>query len=277
MGTEKRDRQKANRAARIEAERAAAAKARRNQTIRNVVIVGIVLVVLMVLASVLSGCGSNSDTTRTGDAPSSSAPKVQSSYGAGPCPPEGGASGARLDFDDAPKRCIDPAKTYTAKVETTEGNVLVELDTTATPVTTNNFVTLARYGYFDDTDLFRTEAASGIIQGGSPHTQDNSDQGPGYVIPDEGTPFAAADYGPGTLAMANAGPGTASAQFFFLASDGGRYLGDPAQVGDGAGSYTVFGRVTSGMDVLAKIAKLDDGTGKPSKKVTITQVIVRTS
>ncbi|MGI8756527.1 MAG: peptidylprolyl isomerase [Acidimicrobiales bacterium] len=285
MGTEKRERQKANRAARLEAERAAEARARRNRTIRNVVIVGVILVVLMVLAGVLSGCGSSASNVqlspqgpadRNGTQPSTSGGKA--GYGTAACPPEGGTPKPKIDFAAAPKRCIDPAKTYTAKVETTEGTVTLKLDTKRTPITTNNFVVLARYGYFDGTDLFRTEAQTGIIQGGSPHTQGNTDEGPGYTIPDEGVPFAAADYGPGTLAMANSGqPDSASAQFFFLATDGATYLADPAQ--PGGGSYAVFGTATSGVDVLAKIANLDDGSGQgtPSKQVTINKVTISAS
>ena len=155
--------------------------------------------------------------------------------------------------------------------------MVVELDTEATPITTNNFVNLARFGYFDGTDLFRTEAASGIIQGGSPHTQDNTDPGPGYSIPDEGLPFTSDDYEPGTIAMANAGPDTAGGQFFFLANEGGSYLGDPAQLGADAGSYAVFGQVTKGLDVLQEIAALDDGSGVPSKQVTIEKVTITES
>ena len=155
--------------------------------------------------------------------------------------------------------------------------MVLQLDTERTPITTNNFVNLARSGYFDGTDLFRTEAASGIIQGGSPHTQDNTDAGPGYDIPDEGMPFSSEDYAAGTIAMANAGPGTAGSQFFFLANDGGSYLGDPNAIGDSAGRYAVFGTVTEGLDVLQTIADLDDGSGAPSKPVTIESVTITES
>ena len=75
--------------------------------------------------------------------------------------------------------CIDPAKTYTATFDTTAGTVVEKLDTTTTPNTTNNFVVLARYHYYDNTTLFRTAQSIGIIQGGSPHTNSASDPGPG--------------------------------------------------------------------------------------------------
>ena len=221
-----------------------------------------------------SDSGASEPTATTSPAASGEA---AATYGTGACAPADGVDEPVLTFDDAPEQCIDLDKTYTATVETSEGTVVLELDTERTPITTNNFVNLARSGYFDGTNLFRTEAASGIIQGGSPHTQDNSDEGPGYDIPDEGMPFSSEDYAAGTIAMANAGPGTAGSQFFFLANDGGSYLGDANAIGDSAGRYAVFGTVTEGLDVLQAIADLDDGTGAPSKPVTIESVTIAES
>lgn len=195
-------------------------------------------------------------------------------------PPAEGVDEPKIDFDTGFAQCIDTAKTYTATVQTTEGTVIVELDTERTPITTNNFVALARYGYYDGTEFFRTEAESGIIQGGSPHTQSNADPGPGpdFSVPDEGLPFSSDDYGPGTLAMARtAAPNSASGQFFLLANEGSRYLGDEASLGTDAGSYAVFGKVTEGLDVLEKIAALDDGSSTPSKPVSIETVTITES
>jgi cyclophilin family peptidyl-prolyl cis-trans isomerase len=292
MGTEKRERQKANRAARIAAEEAAEAKARRIKTIRNVVLFGVGIIIVAVLLS-LTACGSTSNSDDKADQPTStsttdgsgeeaasepssvSRPTEAPEHGIGECPPVEGVEVPVIDFTDAPKLCIDPSRTYTATFTTDLGEFTVELDTKRTPITTNNFVTLARFGYFDGTDLFRTEATTGIIQGGSPHTQSNSDPGPGYTIPDEALPFSADDYGPGTLAMARtSAPNSGSAQFFLLANEGGRYLGDPAQLGPSAGSYVVFGQTVSGLDVLVAIAELDDGTGRPSTPVTIQSVTI---
>lgn len=280
MGTDKRERQKANREAKLAAQAAEEAKRKRNRFIRNVVILVAAIIVTGFLLSALSGCSSSdsegvgtdggSSTTAAGDAGGDAL-----AYGSGECPPAGGAAEPVITFDDAPSKCIDPDKTYVAEVETTEGTVTVELDTAKTPLTTNNFVALARFGYYEDTSLFRTEARSGIIQGGSPHTQDASDPGPGYTIPDEALPFTSEDYAPGALAMARtSAPDSASAQFFFVANEGSAYLGDTAQLGEAAGSYVVFGRTTEGLDVLEKIANLDDGSGAPSKPVSITKVTI---
>jgi cyclophilin family peptidyl-prolyl cis-trans isomerase len=292
MGTDKRERKKANRAAKIAEQEAAEAKARRVRAIRNVVLFGVGIVIVAVLLS-LTACSTDADTDdAAGDRPTTTAGAEadgdnsaaggdengndgEPAYGEGACPPEEGVDEPVIDFTIAPQLCIDPARAYTATFVTTMGEFTVELDTERTPLTTNNFVVLARYGYFDGTDLFRTEAASGIIQGGSPHTQSNTDPGPGYTIPDEALPFSADDYAPGTLAMARtAAPDSGSAQFFLLANEGGRYLGDPESLGASAGTYVVFGRTTAGLDVLQAIAALDDGTGVPSSSVTIESVTI---
>lgn len=282
MGTDKRERQKANREAKLAAQAAQEAKEKRKRFIRNVVILVAAIIVTGFLLSALSGCSSSDSDGATADGGSTTAPAPSGddgpAFGTGECPPADGVAEPVITFDDAPAKCIDPDKTYVAEVETTEGTVTVELDTSKTPLTANNFVALARFGYYDDTSLFRTEARSGIIQGGSPHTQDASDPGPGYTIPDEALPFTSEDYAPGALAMARtAAPDSASAQFFFVANEGSAYLGDTEQLGDSAGTYVVFGRTTEGLEVLEKIANLDDGSGAPSKPVSITKVTITES
>ncbi|MEO6987020.1 MAG: peptidylprolyl isomerase [Aquihabitans sp.] len=299
MGTNKRERKKANRAAKLEAERAAEARQRRFKLIRNAIILTVVIVITLVL---LTSCSSDDDTksvsagattvdqTDGSETPETTeavdhttaetAPVPAPEYGSSSCPKFDQVVDDRIDppaptlaFDDAFQLCIEPDRAYQATIETTEGTVVVDLDTELTPLTTNNFVSLARYGYYDGTQFFRTEAKSGIIQGGSPHTQSNVDPGPGYTIPDEGLPFTEDDYGPGTLAMARtAAPDSASAQFFFLANEGARYLGDPSQ--PGAGTYQVFGKVTEGLEVLEAIAALDDGSGVPSQSTSIISVTI---
>ena len=222
MGTDKRERQKANKRAKQAEVEAAEARARRIRFIRNVVVLAVGIVIVAFLMNVLSGCSSSNDDERS----SSSNTDVTTTTGKGKgdtvaCPPADGVDKPVIDFAGPPPTCIDPAKTYTATFETSKGDVTVELDTDRTPGTTNAFVFLARNGFYDGTDLFRTEAASGIIQGGSPHTQDNTDPGAGFGITDEALPFSSDDYGPGTIAMARtSAPDSASGQFFFLANAG---------------------------------------------------------
>jgi peptidyl-prolyl cis-trans isomerase B (cyclophilin B) len=296
MPNDKRARHKEGHRERQAAIREAQLRANRRRTYRAVAIIA-VLVVGLALAVSLTGdddkdveAGDGSTTTETtaaddaGEAagddfmgPDGSDGASPFVYGVGECPDPATRTDPVIDFEAAPKQCIDPAKSYTATFTTNHGTVKVQLDTTRTPGTTNNFVTLARYGYYDDTAVFRTEKETGIIQGGSPHTQDNTDGGPGYVLFDEGGPFPQAPegdvYGPfqtypaGTLAMARSkGPDSAGAQFFFVARNAD-YLGEQ-------GSYVQFGKVVEGLDVLEKIADLDDGQGKPTEPVTIDAVTI---
>jgi cyclophilin family peptidyl-prolyl cis-trans isomerase len=168
--------------------------------------------------------------------------------------------------------CIDPAKKYTATFDTTEGAIVVQLDTAKTPKAANNFVVLARYHYYDGSSVFRTATDIGIIQGGGPNTQSNNDPGPGYNLADEGLP---ATYKDGDLVYANAGANTSSAQYFFGASDAVSAL-------DKQGTYIKFGSTTQGLDVLHKILALnvDTGTslgGAPSKVVLVNKITIAES
>lgn len=281
MGTDKRERKKANRAAKIEAEQAAARRARQLASAKRAAVIVVVAVVGLVLFSILAGCssegseaGSDVETSAQGDPADEGGPADEEACETAP-------DGVRTtSFDEPPTFELAEGATYTATFETSEGTVAVELDTERTPETTANFIALANACYYDGTLLFRTEAATGIIQGGSPTTNDGSDPGPGYTIGDEGGTFTAEDYAPGTLAMARtAAPDSASAQFFFLANEGGRYLGDPAAIGPSAGTYVVFGQTTEGLDVLEAIAALEasPGASVPATEVTVESVRIRES
>ncbi len=273
MATDKRQRQKQGRQERLEAERASLARTRRNRSIRNAIIFAVVVVVA---AFVLSRTGGKGKTESLKSDASSSTTKAPSSAKAGNaavCPPTDGTAKRTLTFTGSLKQCLTAGRTFQAVLTTSLGQVEVALDTKRTPRTTNAFVSLSRWKYYDGTKLFRTEKDSGIIQGGSPHTQSNADQGPGFTIADEGGTFTSADYGPGTLAMArSAQPNSANGQFFLLSGEGAKYLGDKKE--PGAGTYVVFGKVTKGLDVLKRIASLDDGGHKPpaSKAPVITKV-----
>ncbi len=156
-----------------------------------------------------------------------------------PCPKLDGSSPHTLTFAHAPPRCITSGKSYTESVryERRERS-RSQLDTTKTPNTANNFIVLSLYHYFDQTAIFRTDTSIGIIQGGSPHTQDNTDPGPGYTIKDEGSGYT---YAAGDLVMARtSAPNSAGAQFFFCVTSACSAL-------NSQGTYVVFGHVTSGL------------------------------
>jgi len=182
-------------------------------------------------------------------------------YGTGECPEADGSSEKVSTFTEAPKLCIDPSKQYTATFETSKGTIVVELDMSV-PGTVNNFVTLARYHYYDDTIIFRTDPSIDIIQGGGMTNEDS----PGYTIPDEGTGFT---YAAGKLAMARTGaPNSAGGQWFFVA-------GPLASALDSQGTYVNFGDVTEGLDVVQAILALvgDDGQ-TPSEEVQLISVTI---
>jgi peptidyl-prolyl cis-trans isomerase B (cyclophilin B) len=152
-------------------------------------------------------------------------------------------------WDSAPAMSIDKAKKYTATMVTQRGTVVMELNAAAAPISVNNFVFLARNGFYDGLKFHRVEPGF-VIQGGDP--EGTGEGGPGYTIPDEKSGLLHDD---GALAMAKtAAPNSAGSQFYIT-------LG--AQHSLDAG-YTVFGKVTSGIEVTRLIAKHDTIT-----KITI--------
>ncbi|MYJ43299.1 MAG: peptidylprolyl isomerase [Acidimicrobiaceae bacterium] len=187
-----------------------------------------------------------------------------------------------IDFDGPQPMCIDPQARYVAVLDTSEGEMRFELTASETPLTVNNFVTLARWGYYDGTLLFRTDPSIDIIQGGSPHTNDNRDPGPGYTIPDEpafdfdpetGGLTGPYRYQPGQLVMARStGPDSAGAQFFLTTGPNTSRL-------DGQGTYVVFGRTDdAGLAVAQSIIGLHEPGGAlggaPSRDVTVHSVTI---
>ena len=132
----------------------------------------------------------------------------------------------------------------TATIVTSCGDIVVELDPAAAPDTVNSFVFLARNGYFDGSASHRVVPGF-VIQAGDPTATGRG--GPGYVIADE-FPADSTAYARGVIAMANAGPGTTGSQFFLVLAD----VPLPPQ-------FSVFGRVTSGLEVMDRIAAVPLG------------------
>jgi len=142
-----------------------------------------------------------------------------------------------------PHMFIDPEKIYVATFKTEKGDVVVELDAKNAPMTTNNFIFLAKEGFYDNTTFHRV-IPDFMAQGGDPTGTGTG--GPGYTIPDEITADMHFDR-EGLLAMANAGPNTAGSQFFITYG--------PAPWLDG--NFTIFGEVIDGMDVLRQLTPRD--------------------
>lgn len=162
-------------------------------------------------------------------------------------------------YSQAPAMRIDPAKTYTATLETNKGTVQVEFFPSDAPNTVNNFVCLAEDGYFDGTPFHRIVKGF-VIQGGDPTGTGMG--GPGYRFNDEPV---SRDYERGTLAMANAGPNTNGSQFFVVLDD---------LRGKLPKNYTIFGQVTEGLDVIDTIANVPTSVGQGGEKSTPNESIV---
>jgi cyclophilin family peptidyl-prolyl cis-trans isomerase len=278
MATSKRERQKAGRQARLEeAEKTARRAAMRKRTFT---IVGVMAGVLLVafLLSLRGGDDDSSAPTTTaapGDLAASAPGPGAAITGETPCPPTDGTAERTTSFENPPPDCLEDGVDYVAVFDTSEGEIRVDLDEATMPSTVNNFVTLARYGYYDDTAIFRTDTSIEIIQGGAPTTNSASDPGPGYTIEDEADGFT---YEPGQLVMArSAGPDSSGAQFFLVAG--------PAASGlDGEGTYVVFGQTDdAGLGVVQSILDLNEDDpasglgGAPSRPVTVNSVTIEES
>jgi len=164
-------------------------------------------------------------------------------------------------YSAPPEMQIDANKSYRAVLHTTEGDMTVELFPKDVPTTVNNFVFLAREGYYENVPFHRI-IKNFMVQTGDPTGTGRG--GPGYRFADEPV---TRPYVRGTLAMANAGPNTNGSQFFIVHKD---YPLPP--------NYTIFGQVVEGLDTLDAIANTPVRQGSeptpsvPTKDVRITSV-----
>ena len=140
-------------------------------------------------------------------------------------------------YNAPPQMQIETNKTYHVVIKTNKGDIHLDLNPAEAPMTVNNFVTLARDGYYDGVTFHRVVPRF-VIQGGDPTGTGSG--GPGYKFQDEAVkrPYKA-----GTVAMANAGPHTNGSQFFICLED---QPGLPP-------NYTIFGDTVAGMDVVRNI------------------------
>ena len=164
-------------------------------------------------------------------------------------------------YTSTPEMSIDVNSTYTAELETSLGNIVIELFTDTSPITVNNFVNLSNDGYYNDV-IFHRVIKGFMIQGGDPSGTGHGDMGkyPGYDFEDElDNPM---NYEKGIVAMANRGPNTNGSQFFIMHED----YPLPYQ-------YTIFGKVLSGLDVVDAIGNVQTGENdKPNVDVVILNI-----
>jgi cyclophilin family peptidyl-prolyl cis-trans isomerase len=245
-----------------------AQRARRERTLRIASWVGVAVLVLGGAFVFLNGRGGDevplptpSETTSSSASPTPAESPGTQVGTVDPSPlaaetacddnPPAAASEPKPQFNE-PAQVIEENTKYFARFETSCGTIVVKLLPQTAPQTVNSFVFLAEQGYFDGQIFHRIDTSIDVIQGGDPTGTGMG--GPGYAIPDE---LSGSDtYGPGVLAMANAGPNTGGSQFFFIAGENGHLL-------DANPAYTVFGEVVEGLDVLQRILGLPitDPTG----------------
>jgi len=168
---------------------------------------------------------------------------------------------AAKQWSTPPEMVIDPAKRYTATMSTTLGDLVIALDAVQAAKTVNNFVFLAREGFYDGV-IFHRIIAGFMCQGGDPTGSGRG--GPGYRFDDE-LPRNG-QYEIGSVAMANAGPNTNGSQFFIISGPSG--VGLPP-------AYALFGKVVKGLDVVDTMEKVKTGGGdKPATDVVINSITI---
>ena len=167
-------------------------------------------------------------------------------------------------YDAPPEMVIDPDASYTATIRTNRGTITCRLFADESPRTVNNFVFLARDGFYDGV-IFHRVIRDFMIQGGDPTGTGTG--GPGYQFEDELDAARNRGYRMGTLAMANAGPDTNGSQFFITHVDA------PLPP-----NYSVFGKAIDGQDVVNDIAtSRTDGSDRPHEDVVIETIEISES
>ena len=262
MASNKRERELARMRAERQAARRAAAELRRRQR-RNAILIGgaaAAVIAVLVVVAVSVGLGK---TDKSKDSTLSSS-TFGNTGGSGTCAYTKSGDAAKKVAGLPPTKGVQTSGTEKVDVQTNQGALTFSLLTSKAPCTVNSFVFLAQQKYFDGTKCHRlTTSGIYVLQCGDPTATGTG--GPGYQFADEN--LQGATYPAGTIAMANSGTATNGSQFFLVYKD----TQLPA-------SYTPFGTVTSGLDVLNKIAakgvKGGGGDGEPALTTTLTKVTV---
>lgn len=172
------------------------------------------------------------------------------------------AQDKKKSYDKAPDMKIDPAKTYSATIDTSKGKIVIALFAKDSPNTVNNFVFLAREGFYNGT-IFHRVIPGFMIQGGDP--EGTGMGGPGYQFNNENK-SSTHGFPPGTVAMANAGPNTNGSQFFINDGDSPWLTAE---------SYTIFGEVNEGQDIVKAIASAPaNSENRPNDPITIKTITI---
>ncbi len=245
----------------------AKAKKRKRLLRRSIIVVVALGVIIGISVLVTSGGGSKpSSTTSTTKASATAASATAQATAdrvaaAAGCPSSPTAKLNKPSWKTAPAMTIDTSKTYTATIKTDAGSFVVTLDPSTTPLAVNNFVFLAKHNFYDCVSFHRV-IPQFMDQTGDPTGTGSG--GPGYKFADELPKAASPQYPIGSVAMANSGPNTNGSQFFVVAG---------SQAASLPPNYTLFGQVTSGMNVVDTINA--DGNSKATANGVPPKVIHR--
>ncbi|MFC4809492.1 peptidylprolyl isomerase [Paenibacillus sp. GCM10023250] len=230
-------------------------------------------VVLSAMLLVAAACGNKPDDTAANNQ-TNQGTQTETTAGGSSNGGDNGASNAETgqpkQWSEKPKMAIDPSKSYSATFSTNKGDFTIELYAKDAPETVNNFVFLSKEKFYDGVKFHRI-IQSFMIQSGDP--TGTGAGGPGYTIPDELN--KGYKYEEGVIAMANTGqPNSGGSQFFIC-------TGADAVNLNSMPNYTIFGKVTSGMDVVKAIAATpvtsNPATGEesaPTEDVTIQSISI---
>jgi peptidyl-prolyl cis-trans isomerase B (cyclophilin B) len=283
VASSKREKELARQRAERQAARRTASQQRTKQ--RQAIVASVVAVLLVAAAAVAAALavGGNDDggadvaapaasvaPSEAGATPSASpsaepglspAPSAAAANGEPGCEYVETAEESPREVKLPPTEGVETEKIYDVTMQTNQGDIVFRMDSAETPCTSNNLRSLAHFRYFDDTTCHRlTTQGISVLQCGDPTGTGTG--GPGYSFADEN--LEGATYPRGTVAMANAGPGTNGSQFFLVYED--------SQLPP---NYTPFGVITEGLDVLDKVAAAGSdgsngaGDGRPNLEVRI--------
>ncbi len=270
MPTNKRERQRENRAKKMEEQKKLERQKKLRKRATQFTILAVVLAVLLVLPTLFSNSDdATTTTTSAGTATTTTTVALPAGYdgyraqptacGAEPPPPV-----TEMTFDAPEDQGIPAEASVTATITTSCGDIVASLDPSIAPETVNSFVFLAREGYFDGS-VFHRIVPGFAIQGGDPTAVGNG--GPGYLVADE-FPEDGFVYGRGVLAMANAGANSTGSQFFIVDGDDAGL--DPL--------FSVFGTVIDSEDTIDKITSVQltgrDGTSATEQSLPLETVYI---
>jgi cyclophilin family peptidyl-prolyl cis-trans isomerase len=247
----KRERQRENRERAREERERLVRRQKQMRTLRGLLLVLVPVAVVFVVVILIRDDGDSDSGSANPASRCTEAPEIENPN--------------RNTQQQAPPQTIDAAKQYSATISTNCGTIELALDATTAPVATNNFVSLARQGFYNGTTFHRA-ARQFVIQGGDPNGDGSG--GPGYSVVGE---VPTDNYPVGSLAAAKTGAdpaGSFGSQFFIVTGRNGASLPN---------DYARFGNVTKGMAVAKRITALapENGDGPPKQKVVIQEITIQ--